>query len=106
LTRGVAGQTLTYVTLRFRPEPISGMRRALVLSLALALTACESDADKLRRLETEAALTSLELMGLQRTLRDSAAYLTGPQLDSVTERLAEARTKATLAQRDLDRFLR
>lgn len=73
--------------------------------LVLFLTACESDTEKLQRLETEALIACLAADQRERVAearyvdRDSAS----------TRRMAEARdqrAECTLAERELDRFLR
>jgi hypothetical protein len=76
--------------------------RRLVLCLLLA-TACESDAKKLERLQQDAAIASLRA---QQLAEDYRALPDGDEraralLDSVRQ----AETAATLARRDLNRFM-
>lgn len=76
-----------------------------LVPLLFAVAACEPEAEKLERLQLEAALTRAEVVGHRGTLERYSGQMTGAQRDSVNALLRAAETKATLAQRELDLFL-
>lgn len=89
------------------------MRLAALLVAGVLVAACESDAKKYERLQTD-------LFNAETPLRiaEEAAAVGKPQcpelvslptnayMDSCTARLSEARTRAALAQRELNRFMK
>jgi outer membrane murein-binding lipoprotein Lpp len=88
------------------------MTRALVF-FALLLAGCESDEAKLQRLQGDAALARGTVLRYEQELEAVATSATGAgdsvaaaHYDSVSALLDEAKAKATLAERDLARFLR
>jgi hypothetical protein len=83
-------------------------RSVTVLACFGLLGACESDARRLDRLQTEAAVARLEVTRLE----EASQRIVLPTLEarqarakSLADSLAAARTRATLADRDLARFL-
>ncbi len=96
------------------------MGRLGVVAAVAALLGCESDDARLQRLESEAGLAYLTVLA-KRHRADSLHSLSitrRPRLDSAeaarfdavyaaaVDSLLAAERRATLAQRDLDRFLR
>lgn len=82
------------------------MRRAATVALFVLCAGCESDAEKLRRLEGEASTARLNvLMWEQRlaALNDTTVSL--DQLRLTEDWLRDARDERTLAERELDLFL-
>jgi hypothetical protein len=82
------------------------MYRSALLCLLLTFAACESDAAKLERLEAEAELAAIQAEEAERALEEVGALLGGPEADSARAIARAARSRATLAKRELDRFLR
>jgi outer membrane murein-binding lipoprotein Lpp len=88
------------------------MTRALVL-FSMLLAGCESDEAKLQRLQGDAALARGTVLRYEQELQAVATSASGPgdsaaaaHYDSVSALLDEAKAQATLAERDLARFLR
>lgn len=85
------------------------MVRAFAVFLFCAVVAgCESDAAKLERLEREVVVArGLALAQEEELAEIRAAGLAPPAaLDSIEAEMRSARTRATLAERELARFLR
>lgn len=79
------------------------------LSLVLLLTACESDADKLQRLNGDRAVNCLLAQKYQREYELAEAPKSPPNLplkDSLFREYMDYNTKCELATRDLNRFMR
>lgn len=81
--------------------------RVVFLSLVITLMACESDADKLQRLEGDRAVECLNARVLDRAMKDANVNrATTPYSDTLGKQYREAESKCTLASRELDRFMR
>lgn len=79
-----------------------------LLSLLVLLTACESDLDKLQRLDTERWIQCLnaeaEYEALQKARPDPRKRT--PQTDTLAAKWIERQAKCELATRDYERFRR
>jgi hypothetical protein len=87
---------------------LDGMRPLPYLAACLlALTACESDEHKLRRLKTDEAIAALDALGARRDY-DSATRVGAPDsvISKLRESMLQAQDRHDLARRALERFLR
>jgi hypothetical protein len=84
------------------------MRPAMVVLVCALLAGCESDEAQLERLQLEARLATLEAEAKADELAEirEAGLAPPAALDSIGREVTAAQTRATLAERELRRFLR
>lgn len=80
------------------------MHRTALVLLVLLFAGCESDAEKLERLQSEAAFARMNRLRLEQELANPSSSR-GLSRAALQDSLRAAETRATLAERELREFL-